>query len=75
MYFQLCCCVDDLVALLPTSGECRHDDPQLNCTPATSFKDFVKDGNDLNEENYNLIEKGKVFEQLQVIGDQVSHLN
>jgi hypothetical protein len=29
----------------------------------------VKDGNDLNEENYNLIEKGKVFEQLQVIGD------
>jgi hypothetical protein len=29
----------------------------------------VKDGNDLNEENYNLIEKAKVFEQLQIIGD------
>jgi len=41
----------------------------LNCTPTTSLKDFVKDGYDLDEENYNLIEKAKVFEQLQVIGD------
>ncbi len=55
--------------------ENQHDDAQLNCTPTTSLKDFVKDGNDLNEENYNLIEKAKVFEQLQIIGDQVSHLN
>jgi hypothetical protein len=29
----------------------------------------VKDGYDSDEENYNLIEKAKVFEQLQVIGD------
>ncbi len=41
----------------------------MNCTPTTIFKDFVKDGYDLDEENYNLIEKAKVFEQLQVIGD------
>jgi len=29
----------------------------------------VKDDYDLDEENYNLIEKAKAFEQLQVIGD------
>ncbi len=41
----------------------------MNCTPTTSLKDFVKDDYDLDEENYNLIEKAKAFEQLQVIGD------
>jgi hypothetical protein len=29
----------------------------------------VKDGYDLDEEIYNLIERAKIFEQLQVIGD------
>ncbi len=41
----------------------------MNCTPTIGLKDFVKDGNDLDEKNYNMIEKAKVFEQLQVMGD------
>jgi hypothetical protein len=42
------------------------NDPQLNCMPITTLKDYMKTKCALVEENYDLIEEEFFFEQLEV---------
>jgi len=42
------------------------DDPQVNCMPHKTMKDYLKS---LVDDNYELIEKAKYFEDLNVDGD------
>jgi hypothetical protein len=63
------------VALSHASGKFRSnnhgcknwlDDPQLNCTSTTAFKDSMKIECLLIEDNYDLIEEADFFKQLEV---------
>ncbi len=42
------------------------DDPRLNCTPTTTFKDVMKIECLLVEDNYDLIEEADFFKELEV---------
>jgi hypothetical protein len=40
------------------------DDPCLNCTTNSNFKDYLKSETALVEENYEFIEESEYFEEL-----------
>jgi len=45
------------------------NDPHLNCLANVNFKDYIKFEITLVEDNYELIEKSEIFEELKVEND------